>query len=247
MSQLSDKYYRPQQLKEIAVQNEIPERYHEDFVRRFEAEVEVMTKEAELGETEIGDAGIDFAVKYFKNYDQQVRAGHGAKWSEFYAEARDEHPASFNYAFAELKKINQGLANSELKIYCRFAGKDALFEKHFILLMEHSEGLSESEKQSSIYTKTVMEQIASGKSEVFAHQYADYIAEGEYNEAFCFIYASKYEEAIRNGRSEMYALNLANKMADYYGDQYSSSKDIKYDDYDKMKEAEIIKSLNEVK
>jgi hypothetical protein len=32
-------------------------------------EVDVMIRDAELEETEIGEAGIDFTIKYFKNYD----------------------------------------------------------------------------------------------------------------------------------------------------------------------------------
>ncbi|MBK9300652.1 MAG: hypothetical protein IPN14_08610 [Bacteroidetes bacterium] len=196
---------------------------------------------------EIGTAAINFAVEYFDKYEVEIQKGHSKEWSDLYAESIEGHPHAFNDAYIAIKEKNPEKAIEELKIHCMAIGGDELYTKHFIFLMESGGALSDPDKQAARYSAIYKEQIALDKSEVFAHEYADLMAEDEFSESYCFIYSKYIEESILNGKSEIYAKSLASKMADYYGDQYSLSRDIAYDELDLYHEDKIRESCKGIK
>jgi hypothetical protein len=61
--------------------------------------------------------------------------------------------------------------------------------------------------------KIYKEQLAKGKSEVYAHHYSDLMANGEYHEIYCEEYAFAYDKAISENKSSEYASVFANKYA----------------------------------
>jgi hypothetical protein len=233
MSQLSDRYYSSGQLKEIAIKNNIPEKYYEDFIRQFEMYVEILTNEGQLGDSELGEGGVRLSIRYIKRLDQEIQKGHGKKWADLYADSDEEHLHAFNDTYVAIKKYDPDLALEELKIHCKFLNGDELYEKRFIYLMEN-EVVSDPDKQAATYSKIYKEQVALGKSLLFAHNYADWMANDVFNEPFAFGYATAYDKAISNGKPEKYAIVYANNLADYYGENYLTSTEIKHDDIDQF-------------
>ena len=247
MSELSDKYYTCEQIKEIAIQKHIPEEYHEDFCKKFEKEVEILTNEDGFTKSEIGEAALNFSRVYIEKLQGEIQKGHSREWSELYAENMEMHMHAFCDTYLTIKEIDPALALRELKIHCKSLEVDDLYEKYFIYLMDHGEGCNKPDIQASNYSKIYKEQITLGKSSVFAHEYAALMAVEEYREAYCFAFAKFYEEEIVNGKPESYAKRYAYEIAEYYANKYINGKEIKYDDYDKLTEAKIKKNLDENK
>lgn len=246
MSELSDKYYSKKELFEIAMEKQIPEKYFEDFVAFVENDIKQMVDDAELDEDEIGIAAIDFAVEYFEKYDIEIQKGHSKEWSHVYAVSGERHPHAFNDAYTAIKEIDPANAKEELILHCRNMGGDDLFTNHFIYLMENGEAFSDPDKQAEEYSAVYKEQIKLGKSEIFAHEYADLIAEGEYVEVYCFWYAKIYDESIQKGKPKDYAQLYADKIggnyADYYG-RYIEDKEYDTDSHD-FNERNILGYMN---
>jgi len=220
MSELSDKYYSKKELLEIAKEKQIPEKYFEDFVAFVEKDIYQMTDEADHDEEEIRTIAINLALKYFDKYEVEIQKGHSKEWAQNYAESIEGHLHAFNDAYEFIKESNPAKAKEELKIHCRAMGGDYLYTNYFIYLMENGEAISNPDRQAARYSAIYKEQIASGKSEVFAHEYADLKASGEDSEYYCFWYAKKYDECIQMGKSEDYAQLFADEMGEYYSDYY---------------------------
>ena len=88
--------------------------------------------------------------------------------------------------------------------------------------MQEGEGAAQPspQEQAIIYSSIFKEQLLQGRSEIFAHQYADLKAEGQYVEEYCYWFAHSYDDALQKGKSEKYAYLFADKMGDYYADYY---------------------------
>jgi hypothetical protein len=176
MSELSDKFYSKKELVEIAKQKQIAEQYIEDFIAFVEKEIKEMTDDVDSHILDIGTAAINFAVEYFEKYEAEMRKGHSKEWSHQYACSIEDHQHSFNDAYKAIKKADPAKAKEELRIHCRAIGGDEWYTKHFIFLMENGEALSDPDKQAASYSAIYKEQIALKKTEVFAHEYADLMA-----------------------------------------------------------------------
>ena len=221
MSELSDKYYNKKELLEIAKQKQIPEKYFEEFVAFVEKDIKQMTDDAELDEEEIGIAAIDFAVEYFDRYGAQLQKGHSEEWSKIYAQSIEEHSHAFNDAYQSVKENDPSKAKEELKIHCRSMGGDDLYASHFIFLVENGETFSDPDKQAAIYSSIYKEQIALGKSQVFAHEYGHLKASGNDSDDYCLWYAKSYDECTKKGKSKEYAERYSNRMGHYYEDYHA--------------------------
>jgi hypothetical protein len=69
------------------------------------------------------------------------------------------------------------------------------------------------EEKARKYSKIYKEQIANGKPQIFAHEFADLMADGTYHKIYCENYAFAFDNAISQGNS----LEYAKKYADLYG------------------------------
>lgn len=76
------------------------------------------------------------------------------------------------------------------------------------------------------YKKIFAEQISLGKSEIFAHEYAQDMAEGKESEIGCYTYADAYERMLKKGKSEDYARLYAEKYSTYVANNYSNISQI---------------------
>lgn len=243
MSELSDKFCSSGEIKKFAVKNGIQEQFYSVFENRFEEILQEIINDQQLREDEYCETALEQALAKSLAFQTEMQKGHSKNWSQLFSEhyySEEDRNESFKNAFFELESVNKETAIEELKIECRAKVRSQLFTDHFIFLIENLIEFDAAEQQSAMYEKIFQEQIALGKSEIFSHYYADYVAEGEYVEAFAFGYASAYDNAINNGKSKEYAEIYAQKVADYYGDNYSTSSEIKNDDFDEFK-------LNEIK
>ena len=220
MSELSDKYYSKKELKEIATEKHIPEKYFTEFIVFVEKYIKQMMDDEELGEDEISIAAIDLTVEYFCAYESEIQKGHSKEWSNKYAEYNGEHLYAFNNAYEAVKKIDSKKAKEELEIHCRAVGGDSLYTNYFIYLMENGDALADPDKQAAIYSAIFKQQIALGKSEVFAHEYSGLMADDEYSEIYCLWYAKTYDKCIQKGKPKEYATLYADKIGSYYSDFY---------------------------
>ncbi len=238
MSDLSDEYYSSEQLVEIACKNNIAEEYHKEFISRFESEIKLMDEDVKtgIGDFEnMGESAISASLDYINKFTSELKKGHSLKWARLYADSMEEHPHAFNDAYIAIKELNKVQALAELKIHCKHIKADPLYEKHFCFLMEQGEGaaLPGPDELAAIYSKACNEKLALGKSAIFSHHYADNFA-SDYNEAYAYGYATAFENAIMAGKSEEYATVYAIQLAEYYGENYFSSKDIVHDETDEF-------------
>ncbi|MDX9695236.1 MAG: hypothetical protein RBT49_05550 [Bacteroidales bacterium] len=90
--------------------------------------------------------------------------------------------------------------------------------------MEQGEGYADPwpGKQASEYSKIYKEQITKGKSEIFAHKYADLMASKEYTELGCYAEAIEYEKALNEGFSERYASSFAMHLSEYIANYFTN-------------------------
>jgi len=241
MSELSDKYFSREELLNIARKNNIAEKHFEEFILRIEKDIQQMFDENQLRLDELGEAAVDFAVDFFNKYDNETRKGHSEEWARLYAENPEDHRHAFHDAYDSIRKTNPHQALVELQLHCKAVGGDNCFTRYFIYLMENGcdlEDMSPDEWAAS-YSNIYKAQIANGRSEIFAHHYADNMADGSTSEAFSYTYANVYDTTIKFGKSHEYASTYANLIADFYADLYSSSKNIQYDEYDLYNETRI--------
>jgi hypothetical protein len=214
-------HYTNEQLLEIAKKNNIPDDLYADFVDCVAREKDELIKDGSQPD-EIKTESIKFALEDILKIATLLQKGHSKAWAELYVNSREEHQLAFNYAYCEMKKINPAQVIEELKVHCRSISCDEYHQKHFIYLMEHGEGAAKPcpDEQAAIYSKVFKEQLQQERSEIFAHQYADLKAGGQYVEEYCFRFAQAYDDAIQKGKPEDYAFVFADKMGDYYADYY---------------------------
>ncbi len=166
--------------------------------------------------------------RFIKPYLELTAKGHGEEWAHEIAHSAEEGEKAIFFTHADLHAINPELARKELLIHAKSLGGDVFFEKHYIFLFEvvaEPEGRIETAQQ---YSKIYKEEIAKGKSAVYAHQYADLISEGEFHETYCKEYAFAFDKAIGKNKSNEYAKVFADKYANSLVDikmRYGISED----------------------
>ena len=121
MSALSDKYYSKEELLQIAVENDIPEVFHSEFIAFVEKDIREMTDEKIETEAGIKKHATTLAVSYFGRYLGELRKGHGERWARIYAD-QSEHPkqadaSAFIYATVYENAVNLGNSDDIASFY----------------------------------------------------------------------------------------------------------------------------------
>ena len=249
MSELSDKYYSKEELLIIAKEKNIPEKYFKDFILFIEDDINQMTNDGELRENEIGQSAIHFAIDYFNKFYKEIRKGHNEVWANLFSKCIEEGSRAIDETYQSLKKIDPAKALKELEIHCKAVGGDDLYIKHFVYLIEV--GVDNSapspDEQAATYSKLFKEQIKQGKSEIFAHNYADLMAMHEYSELGCYAEAAEYEKSINAGNTEQYARAYAMKIAKYIENYCSSYEEFLKEPYYNIERKKIEEELKHLK
>ena len=160
----------------------------------------------------IGGIALQFATRYVNKFMAQLDKGHSEEWAHLVAESiEDNNSLIIANAY---NSMNPELAKQELRLYCKSLGGDEFFEKHYLFLFEIGESWNNPLETAMEYSRIYKQQIAKGKSETFAHHYADLMSGNEYVEIYCQKYAYAYDKALSEGKSKEYA----ELFAGMYGD-----------------------------
>lgn len=145
-------------------------------------------------------------TKYFmKPYIELINKGHGDEWSHSLASSSNDGEMAVFHTHYEIKQMNPELAKKELLIHTKSLGGDKYFQKHFIYLFDNVAEPDNRIETAEKYSKIYKEEIAKGKSEVYANEYASLMAEGESHEIYCEDYAIAFDKAIKENKSDEYA------------------------------------------
>lgn len=210
-----------EELKLIFNQENIDEKYFTKFLDNYKRAFDELFedykdwKDDEFeADDSVQNSALSFALMRIKNYAKQIAKGHGEEWAQIIVNNSEEGEREIFFAYQDLIKINSELAKEELLIYCKSLGEDKYFEKHYIYLFEIVDEIDGRIEKAKEYSKLFKEQIAKGKSEVYAHEYSDLISEGEFHKIYCEEYAYAYDKAINEGKSERYSREFAEKYGD---------------------------------
>lgn len=151
--------------------------------------------------------------RYIKPYLELIAKGHGEKWAHTLAHSAEEGERAVYFVHSDLSEIDPELAEKELLIHAKSFGNDKYFVKHYLYLFEVADDIKGRIEKAKKYSEICKEQLTKGKSEVFAHQYADLIADGRYNEIYCEEYAFAYDKAVNENKNDEYARVYAYKYA----------------------------------
>lgn len=157
---------------------------------------------------------------YLSLFLKYLKIGNGPEWSNEIADSVEEESNAVLYTYHKLKKENPDLAKKELGIYAKSLSNDECFITYYIFLMEHDFAKNIKERAFD-YSKIFKEEIANGKSEIYAHEYADCRVSTEGNsKLFCEAYAFAYDKSIREGETENFSRDFSDKFGDFVVNGY---------------------------
>ena len=184
------------------------ELYEDEYINWTDADYE------ETGESAHKSA-LNVTNMFIEVFLSEKAKGHGDEWSLAVANCEEEGDLVYHVAYDEIVQTNPELAKKEILIRSKSLSNDEIFIKHHIYIYEteihDTNRINRAKKYSEIYK----DQIAKGKSVVYAHEYARLLSSGDYNPVYCDEYAYAYDKAIKEGKSEEYAL----EFAEVYGDE----------------------------
>ena len=230
-----------EELKVFLKEKNIDEKYFLKFLDSYKIcfdEWFEYYKDWEDDEFENGDSvqakALDVSMMRLVVFLEEIAKGHGEEWAQIIVNNSEEGERAIFFAYHDLIKINSELAKKELLIHCKSLGEDKYFEKYYIYLFEIVDKVNGRIEKAREYSKLYKEQIAKGKSEVYAHVYSDLILHGEFHKIYCEEYAYAYEKAINDGKSDRYAREFAEKYGEALVDikrRYGISEDEEHINY----------------
>ncbi len=187
-------------------------RFYDSYIECFKEIYEDESKNCnEEDIEEIGDyahtSALTVTDMYIEIFLREKALNHGDEWAHAVAHAEEEE-STYYFVYDDLNKSNPELAKKELLILCQSYNEDEYFEKHFKYLYEEGSGFNGGAERARNYSKIYKEQLSKGKSNVYAHKYAELIASGD-DPIYCEEFAYAYDKAISNGKNEEYAYRYA--------------------------------------
>ena len=166
------------------------------------------------------DDNIEFSLNqtddYIKYYVEEAEKGHCHKWCDSVAidsinslTANDKH---YIYHNAVNKMENDNDKERELEMHVNSLSKDPIFKERYKFLFREFP-IDPTEKARE-YTSIYHDMISKGKSEVYAHAYADMADEDK--PFFCEIYAEAFELATQHGMDSSEAYCFGDYCTDAY-------------------------------
>lgn len=157
------------------------------------------------------DASIRISKEFMEYYVSEKEKGHCDKWSEAYAKSSllgTEEYRSYREAYDAIEDDEE--KEKELDIHVASMSDDPLFRKRYKYLF--TEILGDPKEYAESYCNDYRRMIALGKSDVYAHAYADYHDENK--DEFCHIYAEAYELAKVHEMDDSDAYCFGDKCAE---------------------------------
>jgi len=207
-------------LIEIFRKDNIDEQYFQKFIAYYKycfAELFEDYKDYSDEDFDEGDSVQAMAIRctnlFIKPYLELIGRGHGEEWAYSFSDCVEDGESAIYFTYNNVKSIDPDMAKKELLIHTKSLGGDAYFQNHYIHLFEVQANPTGRIEAAQKYSRLYKEQLAKGKSELFAHQYAGLMADGAYHQIYCEDYAFAYEDALLQKRSEEFASIYANKYA----------------------------------
>ena len=189
-------------IRHKAFQEEYPYDENEDEEER--AEEEKMEK-----------AYIECANEYIKYYVKEREKGHSHNWANYYALGCVSGFDEYELIHDVLNKLeDKEEKDKELTIHAKSINKEPLFVERFKNMVEWGNpDISEKTKE---YCCSYHKCIKEGKSDIYAHAYAEAI-NSDYREECCVIYARAYELAKNHRMSDGEAYGFGEACTNAYG------------------------------
>lgn len=191
-------------IKDAFAEMGIDQKYYSQYEAEVKRHYEALQKDCPDDEESTDEdnnalASLRITNEYMAYYVDEIEKGHSPQWSHEYAyysvlEEDEDSAVSIAAACLEEEEIEK-----ELRIHASAINKDSVFVERFLFLF----GLGEQEvkKKAQDYCYAYHRCVEQGKSEIYAHAYADAVNEDYYNE-FCEIYANAYECAANHGMDD---------------------------------------------
>ncbi len=197
---------------ELAVKEKYFDRFKKEVERCYvELQRDCPEDDDDPEEESNADASIRISKEFMEYYVSEKEKGHCDKWSEAYAKSSlpgAEEYRSYREAYDAIEDDEE--KEKELDIHVASMSDDSLFRKRYKFLF--SEILGDPKEYAESYCKDYRRMIALGKSDIYAHAYADY--HDEYKEKFCVIYAQAYELAKEHGMDDREAYCFGDTCTD---------------------------------
>lgn len=202
-------------------QAEIDDRYLPKFLEYYRTTFDELYEDHKDWDTnakerdEFVKAGaLTITQDYISRFLKAISQGHCEEWAHAVSDTSEEEERALYNAYSIIWVVDPEMAKRELLIHIKTLNEDSHFEKHYVLLFENLADPDNRVEVARRYSQLFKEEIENGKSELYAHKYADLMADGESHEIYCREYAFAYESAINENRSEEYA----HLYADRYGE-----------------------------
>ena len=233
-----------EELTEIFTSHKGDKTHAEYFIKKYETsynDFEIdddWEDESESLEEHTLNFCLEFYLPIFLKY---LKIGHNPSWANEIALSCEEESLAVLDTYHKIKKENPALAKSEIELYSKSLSNEERIINYYLFLMEHDYVINVEERAAN-YTKLFKEEIASGKSEIYAHEYANNrVNSMGYSEFYSEVYATFYEKSLNEGRAKEYAEEYAEKMGDYLANNFSNLSQIKNDfDFDCYHEQVLI-------
>lgn len=219
---MSDKKTPHTESELIAIfkQENIEEKYYTKFLAYYKTcfdEFYSDMKDYEDDDFDEGDSiqtiALRSANRFIKPYLDLIKKGHGEEWAQELATSAEDGERAIYFSHSELESVNPELAKKELQIHSESLGGDEYFVKHYLYLFEVLDKVEGRIEKARYYSEIYKEQLAKGKSDIYAHQFADLKADGDFHEIYCEEYAFAYDKAIFESKDDEYARKFAEKYA----------------------------------
>lgn len=145
------------------------------------------------------DESIRFSKEFMKYYVPEKEKGHCDTWADTYATSRcrrEEEYRSYHNAYDAIEEKED--REKELDIHVALTSTDPLFRKRYKYMF--TETIGDPKEATENYCNNYRGMIALGKSDFYAHAYAD--NHDEYKEDICVVYAQAYELAKKHGMDD---------------------------------------------
>ena len=164
---------------------------------------------------------LTFTLEKIKFFMQEINNGHSEQWASLLLsnvpisdyDDEDYYGANIYDTYYKLLLTDSRLANREIEIHSKQFGEDEHFERCFVTIFTDGILTENPIKYARIYSQSYKQLLKEGKSEIYAHFYAEKFAYCELVDEYCEQYAYAMERAISQGLEEWQAFDMADDFA----------------------------------
>lgn len=212
-----EKYLTQADIDSFLHTNKFSSELIKEFYEYLEHYFTELDEDGEFETTEDVASSFNSVKEYFLIYQKAFHEGFSKAWCKTWAKKQTEYSPDniFKECYEASREQNPELVDIDFQLFCKSHNDDELFIKQLKRLIENvrSSGVLPIEEEAALYSGIYKEQIAKGKSQVYADVYAAHIADGSISTEYCEAYAFAYEKAINEGKDETYTLLYADKYA----------------------------------